>query len=164
MLAFCLMPNHFHFVLRPREDGAMGRWMRWLMTSHVRRYHRYHNTSGHVWQGRYKSFPAQDNRHLYAVLRYVERNPVRANLAAAARQWEWSSLHWRCVEPWATLLAEWPVPRPPGWDEYVNQAQSQRELDALRQCVRRGRPYGAREWVDRAARRPGRKRGQSPFR
>ena len=62
ILGWCLMPNHFHLVLWPRGDGELAGWMQWLMTSHVRWYHRRYGSSGHVWQGRYKSFPVQRRR------------------------------------------------------------------------------------------------------
>jgi len=61
ILGYCLMPNHFHLVLWPHKDGDLGRWMQWLMTSHVRRYHRHYGGSGHVWQGRFKAFPIQED-------------------------------------------------------------------------------------------------------
>ncbi len=92
IFGYCLMPNHFHLVLRPRADGDLGRWMQWLLTAHARRYHRHYRTSGHVWQGRFKAFPIQDDEHLITVLRYVERNPLRAELVARAEHWRWSSL------------------------------------------------------------------------
>src|SRR5688572_24903460 len=94
LLGYCLMPNHFHLVLWPREDGDLSRWMQWLLTSHVRRYHRHYGTSGHVWQGRFKAFPIQKDEHLLLVLRYVERNPVRAKTLGVRRaeRWPWSSL------------------------------------------------------------------------
>jgi len=91
VLAFCLMPNHVHLSLWPHEDGDLGRWMQWLLTSHVRRHHRRHRGSGHVWQGRFKAFPAQSDWHLLSVLRYIERNPLRAKLVERAEQWPWSS-------------------------------------------------------------------------
>ena len=68
VLGYVLMPNHFHLVLWPRGDGDLSRWMQWLMTSHVRRYHRHYHGSGHVWQGRFKAFPIQQDEHLLAVL------------------------------------------------------------------------------------------------
>src|SRR3954469_11960214 len=60
IIAYCLMPNHFHMALWPREDGDLSRWMHWLLTTHVRRYLRHDQGSGHVWQGRFKAFPIQD--------------------------------------------------------------------------------------------------------
>src|SRR5262249_7156443 len=91
VLAYCLMPNHFHFVLWPREDGDLSNFMGWLMTAHVRRYHKHYHSSGHIWQGRFRAFPIQEDDHLLTVVRYVERNPVRADLVADAQDWPWSS-------------------------------------------------------------------------
>src|SRR5262249_51907594 len=82
LFGYCLMPNHFHLVLRPREDGDLGRWMRRLLTTHAKRYYLHYGTSGHVWQGRFKAFPIQDDSYLVTVLRYVERSPLRAELVA----------------------------------------------------------------------------------
>lgn len=78
VLAYCLMPNHFHLVARPRHDGDLSRWMHWLMNAHVRRHAAVHRTTGHVWQGQFKVFAAQDDDHLVTALRYVERNALRA--------------------------------------------------------------------------------------
>ena len=89
---YCLMPNHFHVVLRPRHDGDLGRWVQWLLTTHAHRYHRHYGTTGHVWQGRFEAFPVQEDGHLLTVLRYVERNPLRAELVLRAEDWKWSSL------------------------------------------------------------------------
>jgi putative transposase len=80
LLGYCLTPNHFHRVLRPHHDGDLGRWMQWLLTTHARRYRRHYSTSGHVWQGRFRAFPVQDDDDLVTVLRDVERNALRAEL------------------------------------------------------------------------------------
>jgi len=68
------MINHFYLMLWPLQDGDLSRWMQWLMTSHVRRYHRHYQSSGHIWQGRFKAFPVQEDAHYLTVLRYIERN------------------------------------------------------------------------------------------
>ena len=94
VLAYCLMPNHFHLALQPFNDGDLSRWMWWLTTSHVGRYHRHYHSSGHVWQDRYKLFPILADDCLYIVLRHMERNPLRANLAKRTQDWTWSSLRW----------------------------------------------------------------------
>lgn len=93
VLGFCLMPNHFHLVVQPATEVALSPFMQWWMTSHVRRYHRHYRSHGHIWQGRFKSFPIQQDAHLLTVLRYVVRNPVRAQLVESVTQWPWSSLH-----------------------------------------------------------------------
>ena len=149
VLAYCLMPNHFHLVLWPRGGGDLSRWMQWLLTTHVRRYHQHHATSGHVWQGRFKSFPIQEDWHLHTVMRYVERNPLRAGLVTDAISWPYSSLTvWNGSErpPWYDAG---PVRRGADWSRYVSQPQTDVELVALRRSVERGVPYGGPTWQRR---------------
>lgn len=153
VLGYCLMPNHFHLMLRPHGDDEISAWMQWLMTSHVRRYHAHHHTSGHIWQGRFKSFIVQTDEHFLTAMRYVERNALRAGLVKQAEDWRFGSLYWRTKGRRLDLLADWPVPRPSRWRQIVNRAQSEAELESLRRCVQRGRPYGNDRWVKRAARR-----------
>jgi putative transposase len=101
IFGFCLMPNHFHFVPEPSHEKALSQFMQWLLTSHMRRYHKHYGGSGHIWQGRFKSFPVQRDEHFITVLRYVLQNPVRAGLCGSAREWKWSSLQRpQHVDPW----------------------------------------------------------------
>ena len=158
-VAYCVMPNHWHLVLWPREDGDLSEFVGWLTLTHVQRWHAAHGTtgSGHLYQGRFKSFPVESDQHYLTVCRYVERNALRANLAGRAEAWRWGSL-WRrhCGPPDAArLLADGPLPWPADWLEWVNEPQTEAELSALRTCVARGRPYGRDDWVLRTARRLG---------
>src|SRR5690349_7313597 len=155
ILGYCLMPNHFHLVLWPYQDGDLGRWMQWLMTSHVRRYHRHYGGSGHVWQGRFKAFPIQEDDHLLTVLRYVERNPLRARLTRRAEQWRWSSLRLRGPSAGPSILSPSPVPLPNNWSQHVHQPQAEAELAALRTSINRGTPFGSAHWTKLAAARLG---------
>jgi putative transposase len=155
LLGYCLMPNHFHLVLWPYGDGDLGRWMQWLLTSHVRRYHRHYESSGHVWQGRFKAFPIQEDEHLLTVLRYVERNALRANLVAAAELWNWSSLAWRRTGARPQMLSDGPIACPRNWLSLVNQPQTEAEETALRRAIERGHPFGDAEWVKQTARQLG---------
>jgi hypothetical protein len=100
------------------------------------------------YQGRYKSFPVQTEDYFYSVVRYVERNALRANLVDRAESWRWSSLG--CLDQKdspAALLSAWPLPRPANWVEIVNEPQTEAELAALRRCVNRGTPYGDDGWI-----------------
>ncbi|HUY90570.1 MAG TPA: transposase [Pirellulales bacterium] len=155
LLAYCLMPNHFHLVLWPYCDGDLSRWMQWLLTSHVRRYHRHYESSGHVWQGRFKAFPIQHDEHLLTVLRYVERNALRANLVARAELWPWSSLAWRRTGVRPEMLAAGPIAYPRNWPALVNQPQTDAEESDLRRAIERGQPFGEAKWAERTARRLG---------
>ena len=157
LLAYCLMPNHWHLVVWPRRDGELSRFMGWLTLTHTQRWHAHrHSTgSGHVYQGRFKSFPIQEDEHLFAVARYVERNALRANLARRAEQWRWGSLYrWlRSSAEDKALLAAWPLSRQPNWVDHVNAPQTAAELAAVRRSVQRGSPFGDESWSESAARR-----------
>jgi putative transposase len=157
LLAWCLMPNHFHLVAWPRKAGDLSRWMQWLLTAHVRRYHRHYQSSGHVWQGRFKAFPIQQDQHLLTVIRYVERNPVRARSIPVrkAERWPWSSIGSPPAGIEVPKLHPGPVPRGAGWLEYVNEPQTEAELADVRESISRGRPYGSDQWTRATARRLG---------
>lgn len=159
LLAYCLMPNHWHLVVWPRTDGELSRFVGWLTLTHTQRWHAHRRStgSGHVYQGRFKSFPIEEDEYLFNVVRYVERNALRANLVRRAQQWRWGSLYrWlRGSAEDRQLLAAWPMPRKPSWTDYVNAPQTVSELAALRQSIQRGSPLGDEAWVERTARRLG---------
>jgi putative transposase len=148
--AYCLLSNHWHLVLWPERDGDLAAFMQQLTNTHVKRWkeHRHETGYGHLYQGRYKSFPVQTEDYFYSVVRYVERNTLRANLVERAESWRWSSLG--CLDQKdspAALLSAWPLPRPANWVEIVNEPQTEAELAALRRCVNRGTPYGDDGWI-----------------
>jgi len=159
LFAFQLMSNHWHFVLRPNQDGEMSRFMRWVTATHTMRYHAHYHSSGegHVYQGRFKSFPIQADGHFFVVCRYVERNALRAGLVERAEDWRWGSL-WRWlqnVEPEPRLLSPWPIPRLPRWLERVNEPLTDRELAAIRKSAKRGSPFGEPSWIESTVKRLG---------
>jgi len=159
LLAYCLMPNHWHMVLWPRRDGELSAFLRWLTHTHTMRWHAHYHTSGtgHLYQGRFKSFPVETDEHFHTVVRYVERNARRANLVRRAEKWRWSSL-WRRQHPGHKLsgiLHAWPVPEPDNWANLVNTAQTSAEMEAVRRAVARGSPFGSETWQSRIAKRLG---------
>jgi putative transposase len=152
VLAYCLLPNHFHLALWPREDGDLSRWMHWLMTTHVRRHLGRYHVRGHIWQGRFKAFPIQGDEHLLTVLRYIERNPLRAGLVERAQDWPWSSLRWfKSRERTPVKLEEGTIARGDQWGEEVNAASADIDLETIRLSMRRDRPFGSPEWMREAA-------------
>ncbi len=158
ILAFCLMPNHWHLLLCPKRDGELGAFMQAVTTTHVRRWrlNRHSVGEGHLYQGTYKSFPVQDDDHFYAVCRYVERNALRSELVTQAEAWRWGSL-WQCRQRGLPeeypMLHDWPVPHPRNWVALVNRVQTKAELESLQTSVNRGRPYGSETWQKRTAKR-----------
>ena len=154
ILAYCLMPNHWHLVLWPEVGGALGRFITWLTLTHTQRWHARHGSAGagHLYQGRYKSFLVQADRHLLNVCRYVERNPLRAGLVCRAEEWRWGSLWRRECEHGLELLSDWPLACPDDWLQFVNRAEAAAELETLRASAQRGRPFGAPHWVDKVVR------------
>jgi putative transposase len=160
LFAYCLMPNHWHLLLRARRRGPdVSDFLRWLTVTHTQRWRARTHTAGegHLYQGRFKSFPVQDDAHFLTACRYVERNPLRAGLADRAQDWPHSSLSRRT--PGTTddhpALADWPVARPAGWPATVNRPMRPADEAALRESIRRGRPFGTEPWQRQTARRLG---------
>jgi putative transposase len=94
IIAFCIMPNHWHIIVRPNDASHLARFVAWLSNTHTRRYHIFHNTVGQgpLYQGRYKAILLKDDDQLWAAARYVERNPVTASFVASCKEWPWSSV------------------------------------------------------------------------
>ena len=155
VLGWCVMPNHWHFVLWPRGDGDLSEFMRWLTVTHTQRWHAAHRTAGTgpLYQGRFKSFPIQEDDHLLTVLRYVERNPLRANMVEAADAWRWSSLWHRADRNRAGLLDHGPIALSRRWRQQIQAPQTDAELEALQRSVVRGAPFGDTSWQQRTAKR-----------
>lgn len=142
--AYCLMPNHFHLLLSPEREGSLSRMMQWLMTSHVRYYHRKNKTSGHVWQGRYKSFMVEKDSYYIGVMRYIEANALRAGLVEKAEDWIYGSLYARALP--SAHLSEPLVELGDGWEDNVNMTMQIDELEKIRNSVNRQAPLGKDEW------------------
>jgi len=141
LLAYCVMPNHWHLAVMPSNLEALSAYLQWVTGTHGLRWRRRygHDVAGHVYQGRFKSVPILNDRHLFTVLRYVEANPVRAGLVTKALDWPWSS---RSLprDPAAPARAPWPWPEPPNWDQMLDRPQSEHELRAVRSALRKGTP------------------------
>jgi putative transposase len=153
ILAYCLMPNHWHLVLYPRADGDLAKFVQRITLTHTQRYHWQSRTVGygHVYQGRYKSLLVESDRHFLTLVRYVERNARRAGIVKRAEEWAWSSVYARRygTERQKTMLSPWPTPEPPGYLKWLNQSQGREEIENIRAAIRRSRPYGSEEWVSK---------------
>ena len=126
-----------------------------MLTAHVRRYHRWYESSGHIWQGRFKAFPIEQDEHLLTVLRYIECNPVRAHLVARAEDWRWSSARAWQEAVRGPSIEEGPVARPQPWLEWVSNPMEETAVHRIRQSVNRGTPFGSESWMTATAARLG---------
>ncbi|MCY2984871.1 MAG: transposase [Planctomycetota bacterium] len=159
LLAYCVIPKHWHLVLTPRKDGDLSKFMAWLTTTHSARWHTKpkRGDSGGIYERRFRSFPVQDNAQLLDVLRFVESHPIRAGLVEALSDWPWLSSSRRVQEPDAAwpLLSIPPVPFPSDWNEQLSSEMPLETLDRINHSIHRSCPYGAPEWVQKTAVRLG---------
>lgn len=159
LLSYCIMPNHWHMIVWPRQDDELTAFARWLTHTHTMRWHAHYHTSGtgHLYQGRFKSFPIEADDHFYVVARYVERNALRASLVEHAAHWRWCSLWHRqhAGSKLAGLLHAWPVALPTNWAALVQEPQTEGELKAIRRALVRGSPFGAGAWREQTIARLG---------
>lgn len=146
IFAYCLMPNHFHIISMPVKAEELSKLMQWLMTSHVCHYHNHYGSTGHIWQGRFKSFIIQNDEHLITALRYVEANPVRSRLVNLAENWAWSSHKETIGKIKHCLIDRIPIELPASWNKYVNLGMKENDIEQLRKSIKRQSPYGTSEW------------------
>jgi putative transposase len=150
LLTYTVMSNHWHLLLEPEEDGQLARFMMRLTNRHVRRWLTAHKQvgTGHLYQGRFKSFPCQSDDHLLTVARYIDRNPRRANAAERAELWPWGALGQHQLPPeFRVPLAEFPIDRPADWLKFVHEPQTLAEEEAIRRCIRQSHPFGSEQWI-----------------
>jgi putative transposase len=159
LMAYCLMPNHWHLVVLATRRTNLSTWVQWLTVTHTHRWHAHHHTAGQgpLYQGRFKCFPIQQDEHFLTVCRYVEANACRARLSKRAEDWPWCSLQTRRVARAEArpALGEWPVDRPRDWLAQVNRGMDDERVQSVRQCIAKGTPLGDPGWKTRIARRLG---------
>ena len=158
IFAYCLMDNHVHFIAIPREEDSLAKV---FSISHMR-YSQYFNkkkkASGHLWQGRFYSC-VLDEDYLVAALRYVERNPVRAEIVRKPWRWKWSSAGVHVgqgdgvinLENITTLIdttAE-------EWKEYIDLDENEEEVENIRKHTLLGRPLGTTDFIAKLGKRIG---------
>ena len=155
-LAWCLMDNHVHLVLIPKDEDGLRGPLASAHTAYSQRINRAHEMSGHLFQGRFASY-AMDDAHLMVAVRYVEMNPVKAGLVKRAEDWRWSSAraHVSGVEDGLTdreALGRHVA----NWGAMLTDGLEAADRDeAVEAALRSGRPAGAQAWRDALAERHG---------
>jgi putative transposase len=162
LFGYCLMPNHFHLLLQPGAGQSISRILQSLTVAHTWRFHKRHGSSGHVWQGRFKSPVIQHDEHMLVVLRYIEANPLRASVVADPGDYEWSSYQHHGLGRPDALLSSFPewqrlgrteAERRRRWRTKLRATQKMEELRAVRASLGSGRPFGDTAWTDNIAQR-----------
>jgi putative transposase len=141
LFAYCLMPNHFHLVVRARGLDAISAYMHFVQRAHACDLRECDRTRGHghVFQRRYWNKHIEGSGHLMTVIRYVEANPVRAGLVNFAPQWEWGSM-WDRVTGERDLLHPLPWRLPDDWPVIVSVPLERIDIERIRRPYKRGRP------------------------
>lgn len=148
--AYCLMPNHVHFVAMPRSPDGLARLFGLVHHRYARQINKRCNWQGHLWQERFYSTP-MDEAHLLAAVRYVELNPVRSGLCDRPEHWEWSSVRAHLGEVSDPLVDNAPMlRRVSDWRRYLADESGLDLMESLRSCTRTGRPAGSESFIDAA--------------
>ncbi len=151
IFSFSIMSNHWHFAVRPRRDGDLGKFFGRFTQKVTQRWHKYRQImgAGHLFQGRYKSFLVQTDSYFIQLMKYIEANPLRAGLVSRAEEWRWGSLYMRAKngESGTGILASWPVDMPSDYAQEVNRPLQKAFMDQVRNSITRGRPLGHDEWI-----------------
>ncbi len=153
IFAFCLMSNHWHFIVRPKENGDMGKFFGKFTQKATQRWHTQHGSvgSGHLFQGRFKSFLVEKDSYFLQLAKYVEANALRVNMVKKAEDWKWGSLYLRLKNPELTkqLLTPWPIDMPKDYLGLVNNPLPKIQLNNIRHSIEKSKPLGTEQWVKR---------------
>ncbi len=153
VLAYCLMPNHVHFIGIPEREDSMGNVFKYAHMKYSQYYNKKTRATGHLFQGRFFSC-IMDELHTTACTRYIERNPVRAKMVKKPYLWKWSSakIHCgidKCDELEVNKLFDYIEEKQKGWKEFIETFDNSNEIKRIRQQTRKGRPLGANDFVER---------------
>lgn len=155
--AYCLMPNHVHYVVVPTHKGGLARLMQHPHRRYAWRVNRRMQWQGHLWQSRFYSCP-MDEEHLMAVVRYIELNPVRAGLCSDPQEWRWSSVHAHYRGESDDLVDVEPMlERVSNWGAYLADAPPVGLIETVRENVISGRPAGNEAFVSLAEKLAGKR-------
>ena len=160
ILAYCLMTNHIHLVALPMSDDGLQRMLKPVHMRYAQRINRAQGWAGHLWQGRFFSSPL-DEAYLWAAVRYVERNPVRAGMTQRAEDYRWSSAAAHgghrvdeLLNPACGLNRQFSAVD--DWSAWLSEGDETEELQILRRNVDKGLPCGAENFVTKLSKIAGR--------
>ncbi len=151
ILAYCIMPNHWHLLLYPKNDSDISLFMHQLTNAHTRKFHLKTQTvgTGPLYQGRYFSSLVNTDNYVLAVIKYIEQNPLRARLVLRVEDWQWSSARLRLtnINPHAPIITDAPISLPSNYHEWVNILENDVN-ENVRKSIQKGIPFGSDVWVE----------------
>ena len=160
ILAYCLMTNHIHLVAVPRTEDGLQQTLKPLHMRYAQRINRTRGWKGHLWQGRFFS-SALDEAYLWAAIRYVERNPVRARMVRKAENYRWSSAAAHCrlmQDDVLTTNSSWrkQFENIGDWSAWLAHGDEPQELEVLRRNADKGLPCGSEKFIHKLEKLTGR--------
>jgi len=146
--AYALMGNHFHLMATPTDPLGVSKMMQGIGRLYVPLINSKYRRTGGLWEGRFRSFPIEDENYWLTCMRYVELNPVRAGLVRSPEEYRWSSARAHLTGQFDTMLAPHPLylglgttpdDRQQAWRTMCRVLASDHELAEIRHAVRTGR-------------------------
>lgn len=153
--AYCLMDTHFHLLLEPMDSKGLGECLHGVTLRYAQHFNRKYGRTGRLWENRYFSCPVDSDTYLWAVVSYIERNPVRAKMATRAEDWKWSSArtHTTGMPDKTISLFDWRESETPDYAKFLNEEGNNSHI---RKATSTGRPYGSPVFLEILERQLGR--------
>ena len=153
IIAYCLMTNHVHLVVVPFAEESLHKVLRPLHMRYAQKINREHEWDGHLWQGRFFSSPL-DEAYMWAAVRYVERNPVRAGMVRRAEDYDWSSAAGHCrlkQDMILTCSSRWTEEFGgiENWSNWLTEGDDLQKVEVLRRNIKKGLPCGTDDFVQK---------------
>ena len=157
--AWCLMTNHVHFLMVPESEKSLALSLKEATRRHARNINEREGARGHLFQERFYSYPVQTDKHLTAVARYIEQNPVKANIVLNPELYQWSSASFNAGKKTSDpLTKERKLDQAFGtWKEVLHSSNRRKEDEEIEHHLKTGRPYGSNEWAEALELKTGRK-------
>ena len=152
LLAYCLMANHVHFIVVPERKDSMGNVFKYASMKYSQYFNKKIGNKGHLFQGRYFS-SIMDERHMMVCARYIERNPVRAEIVKDACDWNWSSAKEHCGLKEDSFgvnqLFQYMGDDYGKWKDFIAESDNLEDIIEIRKQTKKGRPLGETNFVKR---------------
>ena len=164
LYAYCFMLNHIHMILVPKNIDGLSKMLKLVAGRYTRYINKNYERTGTLWEGRFKSSPIETERYLFGCTRYIEINPVRAQIVKHPAFYRWSSYSKKAVvkndpildlDPYYLELGRTPEEREHAYQEWFQQAPEEEEQDFISKCIRQCLPVGSKEFVDKICQKLG---------